>query len=217
MMTRQGLSRVDRRREGVTRAGRTGTITKALRKADGMGVGSLDEVIGLVYEELSRLARGYLRREREDHTLDTRALVHEAYARIAAQRGVAWRNRRHFYGIAAQHMRRILCDYARHHQARKRGGGLTVIRLAGFDGIVPGESDGMELEDLLTLDQILERLGNRDPEALEIVNLRCMFGFKMTEISAEMGVPMRTLSRKWRWTRAWLINELRVEESQPPL
>jgi len=206
-----------RRATGVSGAGETGTVTRALRSAESNGGASFDGVIGLVYEELSRLARGYLRRERADHTLDTRALVHEAYVRIVAQREVAWRNRRHFYGIAAQHMRRILCDYARHHQARKRGGGVTVIRLAGFEGIMPGDGVGMGVDELLTLDQILERLGNRDPEALEIVNLRCMLGFKMTEISAEMGVPMRTLSRKWRWIRAWLINELRVEESQPPL
>jgi RNA polymerase sigma factor (TIGR02999 family) len=196
--------------------GDAGTITRILARASADTDG-LAEVIPLVYDELSVLARSYLRHERDNHTLDTRALVHEVYERLAKQRGVVWRNRRHFFGIAAQHMRRILCDYARKHTADKRGGANPAIRLHGLEDLVAGESGVLRLHELLTLDQVFERLGKRDMEALEIVHLRCILGFKMIEVSRETGLPVRTLSRKWRWIRAWLISELRTQESQPPL
>lgn len=175
------------------------------------------DVVQLAYDELSVLARSYLRREREDHTLDTCALVHEAYARLVGQKGVAWQNRRHFYGIAAQHMRRILCDYARRHQAEKRGGGRRPIRLSGLDDVLARSTSGVGLDEMLTLEQVLDRLAKHDTEALEIVHLRCILGLTMREISSETGIPMRTLSRKWRRIRAWLVTELHVVESQPPL
>jgi len=194
-----------------------GTITGALLDAVSGGDGTMSHVMQLVYDELSNLARSYLRRERDDHTLDTRALVHEAYARLVGQPGVEWQNRRHFFGIAAQHMRRILCDYARHHQAEKRGGRMQVLRLSALDDLVVRETGGVRLDEVMTLDQILGELARRDQEALEIVHLRCILRLKMTEISAETGIPMRSLSRKWRWVRAWLITELHAQESQPPL
>lgn len=198
----------------TTNAG--GTITRALARTERDDV-HYAKVMPLVYDELSTLARSYLRRERAGHTLDTRALVHEAYARLVGQSGIKWQNRRHFFGIAAQHMRRILCDYARQHRAEKRGGGGKALHLSGLEDLLPGDPSGFNLDDVLTLDQVLSRLEKKDSLALEIVHLRCFIGLNMGEVSAETGIPTRTLSRKWRWIRAWLINELRVDESQPPL
>lgn len=195
---------------------RTGTVTRALRRAEADDEGAIDEVVRLVYKELSALARNYLRRERDDHTLDTRGLVHEAYMRLAGQRGVHWENRRHYYGIAAQHMRRILCDYARRHHAEKRGGHVRPLRLSGLDDLVGDSSADLSLDQMLTIDQVLSRLQSRDHEAMEIAQMRCVLGLKMVEISRETGIPMRSLSRKWRSIRAWLLAELNLTESQPP-
>ncbi|MGA7305291.1 MAG: ECF-type sigma factor [Rhodothermales bacterium] len=214
-MNASGATPVKVTRESIS--DKDGTITRALARASSGDDEAFSDVVQMAYDELSALARSYLRRERDDHTLDTCALVHEAYARLVGQKGVVWQNRRHFYGIAAQHMRRILCDYARQYRAEKRGGGCKPIRLHGLEDLVVQGGVGARLDEVLTFEQILRRLERHDTEALEIVHLRCILGFKMTEISRETGIPMRTLSRKWRWAKAWLVAELLVVESQPPM
>ena len=133
---------------------------------------ALDELMPLVYGELRRLASAYLRRERPDHTLQSTALVHEAFLKLVNQRDVEWRNRAHFYGIAAQMIRRILVDYARSHHAEKRGSGA--VKLALDEALaVPRRPD----LDLLDLNDALEQLAQMDPRQNRIVELRFFAGF----------------------------------------
>jgi len=157
----------------------------------------------LVYAELRRLASGYLRRENPAHTLQTTALVHEAYLRLVDQTRTDWKDRAHFMGVAAQLMRRVLVDHARTRLAAKRGGGALRV---GLDENVAG--GGERLADLLALDGALVRLAAMDPEQSRIVEMRYFSGLSIEETAEAMGVSPRTVKREWRSARAWLYSEL---------
>ena len=165
-----------------------------------------NELMPVVYKELRRLAHRYLRRERPGHTLDATALVHEAYFQLVDQRNVQWHSRAHFFGIAAQLMRRILVEYARTRSAAKRGGGEPKLS---------HENAGWSAErniDLVALDEALTRLAAIDPQQSRLVELR-FFGELTVEETAEiLGVSARTVKREWRTAKAWLRRELHKEE-----
>ena len=163
-------------------------------------------VIEAVYEELRRLARGYLRRERPDHSLPPTALVHDAFLKLVDQRRVRWHNRAQFFAIAAHLMRRILVDHARAHRALKRGAGgsvpLLAVAAAGFEPI--------DVE-ILALDAALEKLSQRYPRQGQLVELRFFGGLTGEEIARILGVAPITVKRDWALARAWLYRELRGE------
>jgi RNA polymerase sigma factor (TIGR02999 family) len=157
----------------------------------------------LVYEELRRLARQYLQRERPDHTLQATGLVHEAYLRLVDQSTTTWQNRAHFFGVAAQIMRRILVDYARSHRAEKRGGGWD--KLVFDDALAPSAERSI---DLVALDDALKDLLAFDPRQSQIVELRFFGGLTNEEIGEVLDVSPRTVKREWRMAKAWLRREI---------
>jgi RNA polymerase sigma factor (TIGR02999 family) len=163
----------------------------------------LDDLLPLIYGELRSLAANYLRRERAGHTLQPTALVHEAYLRLVDQTRVQWQNRAHFFGVAAQMMRRILVDHARGRDAEKRGGELQKVSLdENID--VAGEKD----LNLVALDDALNRLAELDPQKSRIVELRFFGGLSAEETAEVMGVSVPTIKRQWRMAKAWLYGQV---------
>lgn len=166
---------------------------------------ALEQLTPLVYRELHRLAKGYLRRERDGHLLQTTALINEAYLRLIDWKDVRWQNRAHFFGVAAQLMRRILVDIARaRHQARHGGG----ARQVSFE-----EAAAVSVErsaELIALDEALEQLAAIDPRRSRIVDLRFFGGLSEEETAEVLKVSPRTVRREWSLARAWLHRELRA-------
>ncbi|HWQ54638.1 MAG TPA: sigma-70 family RNA polymerase sigma factor [Bryobacteraceae bacterium] len=165
--------------------------------------GALERLTPLVYGELKRLAARYLRRERSDHTLQSTALVHEAYLRLVDQRSVAWQNRAHFFGVAAQLIRRILVDHARGKHAAKRGANAVKLSL----------EDVMEVPrqrplDLVALDDALETLAQLDPQQGRIVELRFFAGLSIEETAEVLHISPATVKRDWTAAKAWLYRDL---------
>lgn len=156
----------------------------------------------LVYGELRRLARQYLRKERSDHTLRSTALVHEAYLRLEKQGDIKFENRSHFLAICAQLMRQILVDHARGRGSAKRNGG---IRLALDDIVTPAQDRGA---DLIALDDALTQLGKLDPQQSRIVELRFFGGLSIDETSEVLGVSSATIKREWATAKIWLHHEM---------
>ena len=157
----------------------------------------------LVYDELRRLARGYLERERSDHTLQPTGLVHEAYLRLVDQGTTTWQNRAHFFGVAAQLMRRILVDHARRHRRGKRGGALEKIE---FDeALAPSVSRDLNV---IALDDALQDLATLNPQHSQIVELRFFGGMTIEEVAEVLDVSPRTVQREWRMARAWLRRQI---------
>jgi RNA polymerase sigma factor (TIGR02999 family) len=167
---------------------------------------ALNQLLPLVYAELHRVAARQLRKERADHTLQPTALVHEAYIRLVDQRQVDWQNRAHFFGVAAQVMRRILVDHARRHGASKRGEGVRCVSIDEAREVAA--SDGMPV---LALDQALDRLEQIDAELARIVELRAFGGLTIEEAAHVLSVSPSTAKRDWRTAKAWLNHELRSE------
>jgi RNA polymerase sigma-70 factor, ECF subfamily len=165
---------------------------------------ALEELTPLVYRELKRLAESYLRRERPGHTLQPTALAHEAYIKLIDQQSVRWRNRSHFFGIAAQAMRRILVDHARARLAGKRGAGGAVVPLD--EGI---DVSDQRAERLLALDDALDRLAQLDPAKGRVVELKYFGGMTLEETAEVLGVSRATVIREWRMAKAWLYGELK--------
>jgi RNA polymerase sigma-70 factor, ECF subfamily len=164
---------------------------------------ALGALMPLVYEELRRLARSYMRRERPGHTLQTTGLVHEAYLRMAGQ-SANWTNRAHFFGIAAKMMRRVLVDHARSHRRAKRGGGAVQVSLD--EPALLTKAPNM---DLVALDEALSRLEAVDQQRAHIVELRFFAGLSNEEASKVLDVSTATVQRQWAGARAWLHHELR--------
>ena len=162
------------------------------------------KLIPLVYGELRRLAGGYMRHERVNHTLQATALVHEAYLKLVEQRSVDWQGRAHFFGIAAQVMRRILVDHARGHLRDKRGGGYQAVPLD--EALVFAPEQSLEL---VKIDAALERLTKLDPRQGKIVELRFFGGLTVEQTAALLGVSPKTVKRDWSVAKAWLHGELR--------
>ncbi len=165
-----------------------------------------DELMQLVYDELRRLARNYLRRERADHTLQPTALVHEAYLRLVDQKDVDWHNRAHFFGIAALMMRRILVNYAKGREAAKRGGDAERLSLTAVDRLA-----GRQELDLIALDDALKRLSEIDPQQSRIVELRYFGGLTIEEIAEVAGISVSTVKREWSAAKAYLRREVSHE------
>jgi len=170
---------------------------------------ALDDLMPLVYSELRRLARSYLRRERAGHTLQPTALVNEAYLKLIDQKNARWANRAQFYGVAAQLMRRILVDHARQHRAAKRGGSIQE-RLSITSAVQLG---GKRLStepaiDLLALHEALEELTTLDPQQGRIVELKFFGGLSIEETAEVMGIGHATVERDWKMARAWLRRKL---------
>lgn len=162
------------------------------------------KLMPLVYNELKRLARNYMRRERPDHTLQATALVHEAYLRLVKQQAVNWQGRSHFFGIAAQLMRRILIDHARGHLRDKRFGDKQFLTLDQAIVYSPERS-----EELLRLDEALDRLSQLDARQGRIVELRFFGGLSVEETAEVLSVSPKTVKRDWSVAKAWLHGELR--------
>jgi RNA polymerase sigma factor (TIGR02999 family) len=164
---------------------------------------ALDELMPVVYDELKRLAAHHLRLERSGHTLQTTALVHEAYMRLVDQQCVDWKNRAQFLGIASEMMRRILVNHALHRAAEKRGGGAIHITLSHADQ--PAQQSEVEL---IALDQAMKQLAELDERKSRIVELKYFGGMTTEEAAEVLGTSTATIQREWRLARAWLYKAI---------
>ena len=161
-----------------------------------------DRLVPIVYEELRRLAHHYMRGERDDHTLQTTALVNEVYVRLAGIDAMRWRDRAHFFAMAGTLMRRVLVDYARQRAREKRGGGISVTSL-DEEAIAPQPA-----VDVVALDEALERLAAVDPQQSRVVELRFFAGLSVRETAEALGISPATVKRDWATAKLWLYNEL---------
>jgi RNA polymerase sigma factor (TIGR02999 family) len=175
--------------------------------------GALNQLLPLVYAELRRMAARQLRSERTGHTLQPTALVHEVYLRLVDQRRVSWEDRAHFFGVAAQVMRRILVDHARRQRAEKRGQGVACLSLDEAKNAAAVAS--VEIP-IVALDRALERLEGVDRDLAKIVELRAFGGLTIDEAAHVLGVSPSTVKREWRTAKAWLIHELGPELPRQP-
>ncbi|HKI04103.1 MAG TPA: sigma-70 family RNA polymerase sigma factor [Thermoanaerobaculia bacterium] len=164
---------------------------------------ALDQLMPLIYQELKQLARGYLRGERPDHTLQPTALIHEAYLRLADQRLPQWQNRAHFYGIAARVMRQILVDHARRHQASKRGSDQQRVTL---DKAIVFTDD--RAADVVALDDALKELATFDERKCRVIELRFFGGLSLEETAEALGISIATVGRELRLASAWLHRQM---------
>jgi RNA polymerase sigma-70 factor (ECF subfamily) len=178
-------------------------ITQLLAEWSEGNQSALDELYPLVYKELHRLARRYMSRERKGHTLQTTALINEAYVRLVDQRNVRWANRSHFFAISAQIMRRILIDHARRHAYAKRGGGAQQVSLEEAATVTPDLSS-----ELVRLDEALKSLAEMDARRSQVVELRYFGGLNNEEIAEILKVSENTVTRDWNMARAWLYQQL---------
>ena len=188
-----------------------GVVTELLQAWDRGDLEARDRLMQVVYDELRRRAAAYLRRERAEHTLQPTALVHEAYLRLVGQQRIVWQNRAHFFGVAAQMMRRILVDHAKGQRRRKRFGGAVRVSLDDRAGaVMPRDCD------LLALDRALEELMAVDPQQGRIVELRYFAGLSETEIAAVLGVSRSTVTREWQIAKGWLYRRVTTGRAPGP-
>lgn len=178
-------------------------ITQLLQRIGSSGGEGIDQLLDVVYAELRRQAARYLRRERKNHTLQPTALVNEAFMKLVDQRSVQWQNRAHFFGVAAQAMRRIVIDHARTRQRVKRGGVQQVVTLDEAMLVVESRSI-----DVLALDEALTRLAALDERQAKIVELRYFAGLSVEETAEVTALSPATIKREWAMARAWLHAEL---------
>lgn len=190
--------------------GHTGShqVTDLLARWRSGDRGALDALMPLVYDELRKLARHYLRQERPDHTLQSTELVHEAFMRMVGQNPPEWQSRAHFYGVAARLMRQILVDHARKQRAGKRGG--DSLKLTLNEGIAGAPENSL---DILALDDALNRLTELSRQQSQIVELRFFSGLSIEDTSEVMGISPATVKRHWTTARAWLFREMNRSEA----
>ena len=167
---------------------------------------ALNQLLPIVYSELHQQAARYLRRERPDHTLQATALVHEAYLQLIDQAQVNYQNRAHFFGAAAQAMRRILVDHARAHQAEKRGAGEANLPLDEAIGVAENRS-----ADLIALDDALNELAQMDPQQSRVVELRYFGGLSIEETAIALNISPATVKREWNLAKVWLHHEIKKQ------
>ncbi|HEY3138242.1 MAG TPA: sigma-70 family RNA polymerase sigma factor [Blastocatellia bacterium] len=184
-----------------------GQITGLLQDWRNGDQAAIDKLLPIVYDELRRLAAGFFRRERLNHTLEPTALVHEAYLHLVDQSRVGWENRAHFFGAAAKLMRRILIDHARGHNAAKRGGGEIRVSLADDVAVTKQR----EL-DLITLDGALDELAVLDEQQSRIVEMRYFGGLSIEETAEVLAISPATVKREWNTARAWLYRRMKSDE-----
>jgi RNA polymerase sigma-70 factor (ECF subfamily) len=177
-------------------------ITQLLEEWSSGNQTALDRLYPLVYDELRRLARQYMRREKQGHTLQTTALINEAYVRLVDQKDVHWANRAHFFAISAQIMRRILIDHARRNLYAKRGGGAQRVSLDDNATFADSASE------LILLDEALRSLAELDPRRSQVVELRYFGGLNNVEIAGVLQISENTVTRDWNMARAWLYQQL---------
>ena len=183
----------------------SGQITELLLSWSDGDSAAREKLVPLVYDELRRIARQCLAGQRQDHTLQSTALVHEAFMRLVDQQRVEWRNRAHFFGIAAQMIRRILVDHARAQSTEKRGSGAVKVEVdVAFAGALDSRLD----VDLLTLNDALDRLSHLDSRQGRIVELRFFAGLSVDETAEVINVSPTTVKREWNTARAWLFREM---------
>jgi RNA polymerase sigma-70 factor (ECF subfamily) len=167
---------------------------------------ALDRLMPLVYEELRRMANHYMRNERRGHTLQSSALVNEAYLRLVHHENIEWQNRAHFFGVAAQAMRRILVDHARSRNYQKRGGGAQQVSLDEAMTLA-----GDRAAELIALDDALRELARMDERKCRVVELRYFGGLSLEETAEALGVSIPTVTRDWNTAKAWLMREMTKE------
>jgi RNA polymerase sigma factor (TIGR02999 family) len=182
---------------------RAGEVTELLAQLGSRGPAAIDRLMSILYDELRRIARRQLRAERPDHTLESTALVHEAYVKLVGLDRVSWQNRAHFLAVASQAMRRVLVDHALSRRAQKRGG---VRRKVSLDGVDPGEAQPVET--LIALDTALHRLEQIDSRLSRVVECRYFGGMSVEEAAEALQVSPATIKRDWSVARAWLNREL---------
>ncbi len=182
-----------------------GNITQILKRYSQGEQDALETLLPSIYSELRRLAQSYMRKESAGHTLQPTALVHEAYFRLIDQKEVQWQNRAHFFGIAAQLMRRILIDHARARHAEKRGGDHTIV---SFDEKFHAGSSSNQEPDLLAIDSALEKLEKLNARQAKVVELRYFGGLNIDEIAVALDSSPATVKRDWTIAKAWLYREL---------
>ena len=188
----------------------TSPVTELLARWRSGDQNALDALMPLVYSELRQLAQHYLRKERSDHTLQSTALVHEAYLRLAGQSPPQWQNRAHFFGIAAHLMRQILVEHARGRAAAKRGGGATRMTLDESLGMSMASAQQNEV-DVIVLDKALQDLTELDAQQGRIVELRFFGGLTIEDTSEVLGISPATVKREWVTARAWLFRAMTGE------
>jgi RNA polymerase sigma-70 factor (ECF subfamily) len=182
-----------------------GEVTQLLKAMAHGDARAAEELLPLMYAKLHRLARAYMRRERQDHTLQPTALINEAYLRLVRE-DINWNNRQHFMGVAANVMRQVLVDYARAHRAQQRGGGLQRVEFEEELVMSPGQ-----LDQVAEVDEALTKLESLNPRQAKVVEMRYFGGFSVVEIASLLGVSERSVKRDWSLARMWLFRELRKE------
>lgn len=180
-----------------------GQVTQLLKAMAHGDANAGQDLLPLVYAELHRLARGYMRRERPDHTLQPTALINEAYLRLAHE-DTDWNSREHFIGVAANVMRRVLVDYARAHKAEQRGGGLKRVEM--HDDLAVSAD---KLEEVAEIDEALKRLEALNSRQAKVVELRYFGGLSIEQIAAHLAIAPRSVKRDWALARVWLFRELK--------
>ena len=186
-------------------------VTQILSRIESGDPSAAEQLLPLVYEELRRLAAHRLAKEKPGQTLQATALVHEAYVRlIGAEQAPHWNSRGHFFGAAAEAMRRILVDQARHKRSQRQGGDYRRIELSSVEPAVQAKQ-----LDILALDEALERLAARDPRAAELVKLRFFAGLTASEAATALGVSLATAENDWAYAKSWLKSQLSTTDDQP--
>ena len=186
-------------------------VTRLLGRWKGGDAAAMDQLLPLVYEELRRIARAQMKRERPDHTMTPTALVHEAYLNLAGQEPLSLQDRAHFFAIASRVMRRVLIWYARHRNAEKRGSGVANLKLDDVPELaIDGGAD--RLDDLITLNDALEKLEVMDERLCRVVECRYFGGLTVEETSDVLGISPATTKRDWKTAKAWLLRELRRDD-----
>ena len=189
-----------------TDSGQVTQLLKAMRAGDPQAA---QDLLPLVYAELHRLAKSYMRRERPDHTLQATALINEAYLRLAGEK-IDWKNRAHFIGLSAQVMRRVLVDYARAHKAEQRGGGLQRIEMQEELAV-----SLEKLEQVQEIDELLKKLEKQNPRQARVIELRYFGGLSFEEIGTLLQLTSRTAKTDWALARIWLLDQLQPRAKAP--
>ena len=193
--------------DGMVQSGEISVLLRAWSAGD---PGALEKLTPIVYDELHRLARRYMRRERPGHSLQTTALVNEAYTRLVDYKRMQWQDRAHFFAVSSQLMRRILVDHSRRHNL-KRGGGVQHLSLAEVD-LAAGPED----TDLVALDTAMNALARIDPRKVQVVEMRVFGGLSVEETAEVLKISPVTVKRDWRAARTWLFRELTGATNGPP-
>jgi RNA polymerase sigma-70 factor (ECF subfamily) len=186
-----------------------GQVTQLLKAMHAGDAQAAESLLPLVYAELHRLAKGYMRRERPDHTLQATALINEAYLKLVGE-DIDWNSRAHFIGLAANVMRRVLVDYARAHNAEQRGGGLQRVEMQDELAISAAQLDEVE-----HLDEALKKLEKENPRQARVVELRYFGGLSVEQIGALLQIAPRSVKRDWALARIWLFRQLRPGAKNP--